>query len=111
MKPTNWRIFYGYRPSRSLNWSHYRLKGTIEHDYREWLRATYNLTQHEAEERIAKQKPCGLISAHHFAGEPLFVVKPPPAAPALPRILSAIRILPWTAIDRIQAAIDERLAA
>src|SRR5690349_4873768 len=101
MKPSNWRKFYGYRPSRSLNWKPYRVSQTAEHDYLNWLRAKYGFaTRAEAMEHVNRtQRPCGLIGAHHFAGEPSVLAPKPPAIPQLPRILTAVRLLPWKAVE------------
>lgn len=109
MKPTNWRQFFGYRPSRSLSMPARADCGA----YVDWLVAECGGDRQAAQARIARQ--------HELMKRPLVVAtfgrasefEAPAKAKADPvaRVLAAIGKLPWPALERVQAAIDERLAA
>ena len=111
-KPRNWRTFYGYRPSRWLAWLASDHNRAIDDDYLRWLCKHRGFaTAAEARKHVdATQKPCGLIRAD-MAPEPEFWVAPKAKADPVSRIVAMIRKLPMAALEAVQSAIDERLAA
>lgn len=112
MKPTNWRTYYGYRPSRSLVWREYRVSGKdAGTEYFEWLCRERGLDPDQARERILAQSPCGIIKAE-YAPEPVQLVvkasRPDPVNVMCAKIRDK---LSWEDVERLQNAIDQRLAA
>lgn len=112
-KPRNWREFFGYRPSRALTWRAYRLRDCAEVEYRRWLHRERGLDGAEIEAVIARQHELmrrPLLQQHTY-GPTLATVATKAAPDPLPRMLTLIKKLPWPAIERLQTAIDQRLAA
>lgn len=111
-KPRNWRRYFSYRPSRSLNWTHYRLRDTAEMEYRRWLATERGMTLSEADLYISKMDRRTLIRAEHAPELPQYVEQPIKAGRDNVALLCAkIRKLDWAALERVQNAIDQRLAA
>ncbi len=112
IKPSNWRAYFGYRPSTSLTWQPYRINdGTIERDYLNWLMADRDWNHAEAKAYIDAMDRRTLISQHTYSGQPEFLAVPAPKLSRLDKLLADIRGLTLDRLELVQQVIDERLTA